>query len=60
MSTAENKGVSKISSGGPKYFSLKITPGEGGSLNKNLKYFTIFRTLSNRKKHPAKGSLQGN
>lgn len=28
VSTAENKGVSKISSGGPGHFSLKVNPRE--------------------------------
>lgn len=39
MSTAENKGVSKISSGGPGYFSLKVTLGKGDSLNKKAETF---------------------
>lgn len=38
MSTAKNKGVSKISSSGPRYCSLKGTLGKGDSLNKKQKY----------------------
>lgn len=39
MSTDENKGISKISRGGPRYFSLTVTLEKDDSLEKEPKIF---------------------
>lgn len=59
MSTDENKGISKISRGGPRYFS-NSNPGERGFLEKESKIFAMSTILSNRKSTSVEDIIQDN
>jgi len=51
MPTDENKGISKISRGGPRYFSLTVTLGKEDSLKKESKIFCYVHNSQQQKKH---------